>query len=256
MRKAIRNLYKRGMKKLVLDLRNNPGGYLGKAADMVDLFISEGRIVSSKGRINIDDQVFYAHSFNTVSKRTPLIVLINEGSASASEIVAGAIKDTNRGVVIGTKSYGKGSVQRVIQLSNGDEEFGLKLTTAYYYTAAGRLIHNKGIKPDIKIKTPDYNIEQILAQRLISKRNLVKKFVKRYKKPTKAQIAAFHRRLKRRNLPIPFRLLGKMVYNEVHKTDMPPVYDLEWDIQLRKAVKIFRTRRSLFRRKVLAYDKK
>ncbi len=255
MRKALKRLYKRGMKKLVLDLRNNPGGYLGKAADIVDLFISKGRIVSSKGRISIDDQVFYAHYFNTACKRTPVIVLINQGSASASEIVAGAIQDTNRGVVIGVKSYGKGSVQRVIQLASGDEEFGLKLTTAYYYTAAGRLIHKKGIKPDFKVKTKDYTLEQILAQRIVAKRKLVKKYLRRIRKPKKYQIIAFHKRLVKQNLPVPLRLLAKMIYNEVHKTEMPPVYNLDWDIQLQKALKIFRTRPELFRRRVVAYEK-
>ncbi len=256
MRRGLKKLYKKGMKKLVLDLRNNPGGYLGKAADIVDLFISKGRIVSSKGRISIDDQVFYAHSFNTACRHTPLIVLINKGSASASEIVAGAIKDTNRGVVVGLKSYGKGSVQRVIQLASGDEEFGLKLTTAYYYTAAGRLIHEKGIKPDFEIKTKDYTLEEILAQRIISKKDLVKKFVKRVRKPNTSHIKAFHKRLQKQNLPIPIRLLAKMIYNELHKTDMPPVFDLEWDIQLQEALKIFNKRPELFKRKILAYENK
>lgn len=252
LRNAIKTLYKKGMKKLILDLRNNPGGYLGKATDIVDLFISKGRIVSSKGRVSMDNQEYFAHAFNTICRDTPLVVMINNGSASASEIVAGAIQDTHRGIVVGEKSYGKGSVQRVIPLSSGEEEFGLKLTTAFYYTAANRLIHGKGIVPDIVIKEPEIKIEEILAQKLIENKKLLKNFLDKNRRPTEAQVAAFHAQLIKMNLPVSLRILHRMIYIEQHKMELPPVYDLKWDVQLTEALKIFKTKPQLFKRPVIA----
>ena len=255
IRKAIKKLHKKGMRKLVLDLRNNPGGYLIKAVNVVDLFISKGKIVSSRGRISSANEEYSAHSFNTVAKNIPLVVMINGASASASEIVAGAIQDTRRGVVVGTKSYGKGSVQSLFPLSTGTESFGVKITTALYYTPANRLIHKKGIKPDIELKEPKITIEQILARSIILKRKLIKKFVKRYRnRPSLAQIKAFHKKLVKMNLPISLRLLGQMVYREIHKTEMPKVFNLNWDIQLRQAMQIFRTKPHLFKRQIVAFN--
>ena len=200
----------------------------------------------------MDNQEYFAHAFNTICRDTPLVVLINNGSASASEIVAGAIQDTHRGIVVGEKSYGKGSVQRVIPLSSGEEEFGLKLTTAFYYTAANRLIHGKGIVPDIVIKEPEIKIEEILAQKLIENKKLLKNFLDKNRRPTEAQVAAFHAQLIKMNLPVSLRILHRMIYIEQHKMELPPVYDLKWDVQLTEALKIFKTKPQLFKRPVIA----
>ena len=135
------------LKGLVLDLRNNPGGVLQAAVGVVDSFIKEGLIVYTKGSIPNSDLKFNASSVDP-SNGVPLVVLINGGSASASEIVAGALQDHNRAVLLGTQSFGKGSVQTVLPLS-ADPERGLKLTTALYYTPSGRSIQAEGIKPDI-----------------------------------------------------------------------------------------------------------
>ena len=136
---------------LVLDLRNNPGGLLEQAVKISDIFIDKGIIVSTKGRIKEQNSVFYAHDSNG-KYDFPLVVLVNEGSASASEIVAGALQDQKKALVIGAQTFGKGSVQTIIPMDNGA---GLRLTTARYYTPSGRSIQATGITPDIVV--PSFN---------------------------------------------------------------------------------------------------
>lgn len=145
---AIQDLLKKGMKSLVLDLRFNPGGLLNAAVDMADKFLEKGIIVSTRGRDKTQNYVYQAHKKGTYPN-FPLVVLVNNGSASASEIVAGALKDHKRGILLGVKTFGKGSVQSLIPV--GDGKAALKLTTARYYTPSGVCIHEKGIEPDIKV---------------------------------------------------------------------------------------------------------
>jgi carboxyl-terminal processing protease len=132
----------------VLDVRNNPGGLLDQAISVSDSFLERGEIVSTRGRNTEETQRFTARS-GDLTKGKPIIVLINGGSASASEIVAGALQDHKRATVIGTRSFGKGSVQTIIPLGAGNG--ALRLTTARYYTPAGRSIQAKGISPDIEV---------------------------------------------------------------------------------------------------------
>ncbi len=131
-----------------MDLRNNPGGVLQAAVEVTDHFISSGLIVYTKGRLANAELRFSANAKNA-SEGVPLVVLINGGSASASEIVAGALQDHKRGIVMGTDSFGKGSVQTVLPLNN---DRALKLTTALYYTPKGRSIQAQGIVPDILVE--------------------------------------------------------------------------------------------------------
>ena len=131
----------------IIDLRNNPGGLLDQAISVSDAFLDRGEIVSTRGRDPEETQRFNARP-DDLTKGKPIIVLINGGSASASEIVAGALQDQKRATVVGTRSFGKGSVQTIIPL--GDGEGALRLTTARYYTPAGRSIQAKGIVPDIE----------------------------------------------------------------------------------------------------------
>jgi len=139
---------KTSLKGLVLDLRNNGGGLLNQAIKVSDLFIEDGIILSIKGRNEQNTKTFKAHS-NKVKRDYPIVMLINGGSASASEIVAGALQDHKRALILGTTSFGKGSVQTVEPLRDGS---ALKLTTARYYTPSGRSIQAKGIEPDIVVK--------------------------------------------------------------------------------------------------------
>jgi carboxyl-terminal processing protease len=136
------------LKGFVLDLRNNPGGLLDQAISVSDAFLEKGEIVSTRGRNAEETQRFNARA-GDLSKSRPIIVLINGGSASASEIVAGALQDHKRATVIGTRSFGKGSVQTIIPLGSGNG--ALRLTTARYFTPSGRSIQAKGISPDIEV---------------------------------------------------------------------------------------------------------
>ncbi|MDC0390963.1 S41 family peptidase [Candidatus Thioglobus sp.] len=137
------------LKSLILDLRNNPGGVLDGAVDVSNLFIDEvGLVVYTKGRIPNSNLKFKTQP-GDIMLGSPIVVLINEGSASASEIVAGALQDHKRAIIMGKTSFGKGSVQTIIELDKG---YGLKVTTARYYTPNGRSIQAKGIEPDIKLK--------------------------------------------------------------------------------------------------------
>lgn len=135
------------LKGLIIDLRNNPGGLLSQAAEVSDLFLAQGVIVSIKGRFEHHTEVFEAHD-DGETRTYPIVVLINGGSASASEIVAGALQDHKRALILGTTSFGKGSVQSVKSLKDG---FGLKYTIARYYTPSGRSIQAQGIEPDIEV---------------------------------------------------------------------------------------------------------
>jgi len=148
VKNALNKLYEdNDIKGIVLDLRNNPGGVLQSAVGVVDAFIDEGLIVYTEGRVENADMRFEA-SAEDASRGAPLVVLINSGSASASEIVAGALQDHQRAIIMGTASFGKGSVQTVLPLTN---DRAIKLTTALYFTPSGRSIQATGITPDIKV---------------------------------------------------------------------------------------------------------
>lgn len=149
VRRDLEGLIKKGAKGIIFDLRSNPGGSLGQAVKISSMFIPEGKIVSTKGKTG-EEEIAYREG--KYFGNFPLIVLINEGSASASEIVSGAIKDYKRGILIGEKSFGKGSVQTLLPLPDGD---GIKLTIAKYYTPSGVSIHGKGINPDILVEEKD-----------------------------------------------------------------------------------------------------
>jgi carboxyl-terminal processing protease len=142
---------KDGMKALILDLRNNPGGLLTAAVEVSEKFIDDGKlVVYTEGRVRNQNMRFSAHAKRGYSQM-PMVVLVNQGSASASEIVAGALQDWGRATIVGTQTFGKGSVQTIIPLSDGS---GLRLTTAKYFTPKGRSIHGKGITPDIIVEVP------------------------------------------------------------------------------------------------------
>tara|TARA_B100001142_G_scaffold284920_1_gene298883 strand:- start:83 stop:1450 length:1368 start_codon:yes stop_codon:yes gene_type:complete len=147
--KALEELGQEGITKLILDLRNNPGGLLNQAVEVTDRFLNrENLIVYTKGRSEDQNMRFTSHD-KVAGVSYPLIIIVNGGSASASEIVAGALQDLNRAVILGTQTFGKGSVQTIMPLSDGS---ALRLTTARYYTPSGRVIQENGIQPDIIIE--------------------------------------------------------------------------------------------------------
>jgi carboxyl-terminal processing protease len=151
LEKALKNLEAKGIKKLVLDLRNDPGGLLDSSVDVSGKFLpGDSLVVYIQGRQKSDRKDFLTSSLEK-PREFPMVVLVNTGSASASEIVAGALQDSKRAVIVGTQTFGKGSVQTVFPLEGGG---GVRLTTAKYYTPSGRSIQNVGITPDIEVKLP------------------------------------------------------------------------------------------------------
>lgn len=164
LEKALSELESLGMEGLVLDLRNNPGGLLDSAVKVAEKFIPPDKvIVSTRGRREEQDLVFKSSS--TGKHRTlPLVVLISNGSASGSEIVAGAVQDYKRGILLGTKTFGKGSVQTVVPLTDGS---ALRLTTSKYFTPSGRCIHEEGIEPDVKVEFREQELKQVTEEETI-----------------------------------------------------------------------------------------
>ena len=165
-RKALEALQREnpeGLSGLILDLRNNPGGLLDQAVEVTDLFLESGVIVTIKGRDAEEKTAFSAHQEGTMPN-WPIVVLVNRGSASASEIVTGALQDYGRAVIMGSATFGKGSVQTIIPLEDGS---GVRLTTALYYTPNNRSIHKQGLEPDIPLEAkpvPRDTISEITAE--------------------------------------------------------------------------------------------
>ena len=157
------------VKGLILDLRNNGGGLLNAAIKVSDLFLEEGKILSIKGRGKKNTKEYMATT-NSPNRNYPMVVLINGGTASASEIVAGALQDQNRALILGTTSFGKGSVQTVETLRDGS---GLKLTIARYYTPSGRSIQAKGIEPDIVLKHRRLDTRDLQEEGLLKEKDLL-----------------------------------------------------------------------------------
>ena len=145
LKKIVSNL--KNKKGIIIDLRNNPGGLLNQALGTLDMFIKDGKLLSEKGRDSKNNRVWYAHSAGTYGN-IPIVILVNGGSASASEIVSGAMQDHKRAIIIGEKTFGKGSVQAIIPI-NKDE--AVRLTIAKYYLPSGRTIQAVGVSPDVKI---------------------------------------------------------------------------------------------------------
>jgi carboxyl-terminal processing protease len=181
---AVEKLKKEAGNKLkgyILDLRNNPGGLLDQAIAMSDAFLDKGEIVSVKARKSEDVQRWNAKP-GDVANGLPIVVLMNGGSASASEIVAGALQDHKRAIILGTRSFGKGSVQTIMQVTGGG---AIRLTTALYFTPSGRSIQKEGIKPDIEVEPA--KIENLQARTGFREENLRRSITNPNEKPADAK---------------------------------------------------------------------
>ena len=151
LEKALKTLEAKGMKKLIIDLRNDPGGLLDASVDVSSKFMPKDKLVVYLQGRQANDRKDFLTTGGDIPRTYPIVVLVNTGSASASEIVAGALQDSKRALIVGTQTFGKGSVQTVFPLESGG---GLRLTTAKYYTPSGRSIQNVGITPDVEVKLP------------------------------------------------------------------------------------------------------
>ncbi len=223
-----------GLKALVVDLRNNPGGLLSAVIDTADLFLESGVIVSTKSRTPFENAVYQAKPDLAAPQSWPVILLINRGSASASEILAGALKDHKRAYLIGEQSYGKGAVQQIFPLG----ETGFKLTMSRYYTPSDANIDKVGIAPDLVVKEPELTDEETEElSRLLEERTFTN-FAKEHPDATEAAKKEFVRKLRESGVKLSERLLDRLLRNEFQRTSIAPAYDLEYDIQLQEAVRI------------------
>ncbi len=232
---ALDSFEENGYKSLIIDLRDNPGGLINSVVDVADKFIDKGVIVSTKSRIAIENMEFKASKDKTTARKNiPIVVLINKGSASASEILSGALKDYKMAYLVGENTYGKGSVQQVRQLSDTD---GFKLTMARYYTPSDVNIDKIGIPPDLEIT----NMESLTKEqednyvKLVEDR-IIEKLVEDNPEMTEKQIAE-NAKVISNDTKIDARIIRKIIRNQVTKYSTP-LYDLDYDLQLNEAIKI------------------
>lgn len=246
VKEALLDFNKKKVNGIIVDMRMNPGGLLSTAINIVDYFQNKGVIVSTKGRKLNEQTINSASKFNTVvPEKTPVIVLIDAGSASASEIFAGAMKDTKRGILVGEKSFGKGSVQSIQLLPEGID--GFKITTAKYYTPSGISIHGVGIEPDITIKEPELSEEEKEGLRKIYKDKVIDEFIKKHSSPTINDIDNFITELHQKGYTLSTKNIRRLLKNTIDygKTNAP-IYDIEYDIQLQKAIEILNNNSIIF----------
>ena len=232
---AIDSFKKNNASGMIIDLRNNPGGLITSAADIADKFIDNGPIVTTKSRLSFENSVFTATAKKTVVRNMPIVVLINKGSASASEIVSGALKDNHIAYLVGQRTYGKGSVQQVLPLSATD---GIKVTMARYYTPSDVNIDKIGIPPDREILFPVLSEAGEKQYLELYKSTEIADFVDGRSNLSEKQIADFAKTLKKKYTEIDESSLRKLVRNEVNKTKGTMLYDLDYDIQLNEAISI------------------
>ncbi len=232
---ALKFFNEKRIDKIVIDLRGNPGGKLDEAIGISDFFLDRGQvIVTTKGRKGTG-QVQEMKARNDRLYRGKLIVLVNRGSASASEILAGALKDNNRGSLLGEKTFGKGSVQRLFELS---DLVGITLTVAKYYTPSGASIHGVGIEPDIAVSgqvIPDSEkktVNQIITSKILEE------FVKSNKAYNEDSRKKFIEALRARNFSISERSAGFLLLTEINRYSKQSLYNLEYDAQLTRAIAV------------------
>ena len=235
MQEALDSFKKNYATGLIIDLRNNPGGLITSAVEIADKFIDNGPIVSTKSRLAFENSVFTATAKKTTMRNMPIVVLINKGSASASEIVSGALKDNHLAYLVGQRTYGKGSVQQVLPLSSTD---GLKITMARYYTPSDVNIDKIGIPPDREILFPVLSEEGEKQYLELYKSTEIQDFVDGRTNLTENQISEFAKNLKKKYSEIDEASLRKLVRNEANKTKGTMLYDLDYDIQLNEAISI------------------
>ncbi|MCL2214129.1 MAG: S41 family peptidase [Treponema sp.] len=232
---AILEFQKNNYTSLILDLRNNYGGRLDSAVDVSNLFLDGGPVVSIRSRITYENRDFNANRTALVPDNIPVIVLINRGSASASEIVAGALKDRGRAYLVGENTFGKGSVQQVYPLNN----VGFRITTARYFTPSNVNIDKVGIPPDREVSFPEYTEEDAVHLNELINANRIPVFVEQNPHASAAQVDDFARVLQN-DYMLDTSLLRRLIRNELNRTILAPVYDLEYDVQLQEAVNILR----------------
>lgn len=238
VQEALDSFAKSGYKNLIIDLRDNPGGLITSVVDVADKFIDSGTIVATKSRLTFENNVYTASKDKTtVPAGTPIVVLINRGSASASEILSGALKDDHLAYLVGQRSYGKGSVQQVIPLSDTD---GFKMTMARYYTPSDTNIDKVGIPPDKEVLYPELTDAEEKAYVALIKSNEITAYTDAHPSMTEKDIALFAGELQKK-YSLDASLLRRLIRIQSTRLTGSLLYDLDYDIQLNAALEILRT---------------
>lgn len=237
LQQAILDLQKKGAKKIVFDLRNNPGGLISAAIDVASIFLHKGFVVSTKSRIPSHNVVYdVKENVTKLPLDVPLVVLINQGSASASEIVAGALKDYKRAYLVGNTTYGKGVVQQIVPLSRDDS---FKFTVSRYYSPSDANIDKLGIPPDLKIESEKFSEDEEKEAVQLLESNDIGKFTHSKKQLSKDEMEAFAKELAKK-YKIREKFLHLMIRNEYARNHVMPIVDLEYDEVLKKAYELLK----------------
>ncbi|HET7838193.1 MAG TPA: S41 family peptidase [Rectinemataceae bacterium] len=227
---SIRDFEKTGYRALVIDVRNDPGGLLQSVIDVANYFIDSGVIVSTKSRNAYENSVARAKPGIAISGSKPIVILLNKGSASASEILAGALKDNKRAYLVGENSYGKGSVQQIYPIDGT----GFKITIARYYTPSDENIDKTGIPPDLEAKEPDLSKAETDSLQKLFDSGRISEISSSWASKTAAEKTAVSK-----EFGLPENLLARLAKDEANrKSPKPPVYDLEYDVALKAALDV------------------
>lgn len=234
---ALKELLSRQVKGLVIDVRSNPGGLLSSVVETADLFFEDGLIVGTRGRVSRENQAYNASPGALVPEELPIVLLIDGGSASAAEILAGALRNRDRAALVGTTTFGKGSVQQIRQL--GDT--GFRLTMSRYFTPGNIYIDKVGVPPDLEVTQPELSEEESLALVRITDERRIAAFFDRTANPGEQDVENFIRGLKADGINLPDRIVRRLVRLEKERREnTSSVYDLDYDVQLQEALRILR----------------
>ena len=234
---ALKDFKRKRTDSIIIDVRSNPGGLLNSVVEISDYFFDSGTIVSTRSRIPGENEIYKASSGKIVPEKTDLYIIIDGGSASASEILTGVLKDRSRAVVVGETTYGKGSVQQMLMLGNS----AIKLTMARYYTPNGVNIDQTGIEPDVVVAEDELTDRDIEDYKTLIEENRVGNFVDSYPDPDSSRIDWFIQSLRDEEIELEEQFLRIMIRNETNRRmDDPPVFDMEFDRSLQKAMELIK----------------
>ncbi|TFH42631.1 MAG: PDZ domain-containing protein, partial [Chrysiogenales bacterium] len=232
--KAMKLFKKKGVKKVIIDVRNNPGGLLSGAVEVSELLLDrEKTIVSTRGKKGSGSAEVYKSKSEPLY-RGALAVLVNNGTASAAEILAAAVRDNGRGSLIGEKTFGKGSVQKSFNL---DDDIGVYITVARYYTPSGEMIHKKGIEPDRKVTVEKFSESDMKGLKAVREGNLMEHFSKGGIAYTIESRESFRAFLAGKGVTLSEKTGNFILKDWINRFKKKPLYDLEFDSQLNEAVK-------------------
>ncbi len=235
--KALKFFNQKKIDRLILDLRYNPGGLLSAAVEISDMFLEPAKvIVSTRGRDGVNPERVFK-SENDPIGREKLVVLVNKGSASASEILAGAIRDNKRGTLVGEKTFGKGSVQKSYDLG---DDVGVAITIAKYFTPSGECIHKVGIEPDEKVEPYKFLKDEMKYINQMTKDNIAEEYIKKDMEYSESSRIAFRSYLKSKDIQISDRSSDMILYNIINRYRKKPLYSIEFDDQLARGLEILK----------------